>query len=342
MGSCFGDNIKLTIFGESHGNAIGCSIDGFPSGMSIDFAALSAFLARRAPGAAQPGSTARHEPDTPEFLSGIVDGITTGTPITAIIRNTDTRSRDYSELASKPRPGHADYTQRVHYGESCDLRGGGHASGRLTAPLCVAGGLAKQWLAGKWIVVEARIESIHGHEISGDRDEHGLDAAAREEIAAARAAGDSVGGVLSCTVSGVPAGIGSPIFNGLENKISSAVFGIPAVKGIEFGNGFAAAALRGSENNDEFTVSDGRIATSTNRHGGILGGISSGMPIYFRVAIKPTPSIALEQNTVDLQTHEACRLRVVGRHDSCIAVRALPVLEAATAVAIMDEMMAFK
>lgn len=335
MGSIFGKNIRVSIFGESHGAAIGCAIDGFPAGLAVDFAALAAFMARRAPGATA-GSTPRREADAPEFLSGIANGRTTGTPIAAIIRNSDQHSGDYAAIAATPRPGHADLAQRMRYGDSCDLRGGGHASGRLTAPLCIAGGLALQWLAQRGISIAARIDAIHGHPISGERDASGLDAAARAEIEAARAAGDSVGGIIACEIKGVPPGVGSPIFDGLENRIAAAVFGIPAVKGIEFGNGFEAATLLGSENNDAFALDGEKVVTATNRHGGILGGISSGMPITFRVAIKPTPSIAKAQRTVDVSKHEECEIRVPGRHDACIVPRAVPVVEAAAAIAVMD------
>lgn len=335
MGSTFGKNVRVSIFGESHGAAIGCVIDGFPAGLAVDFAALAAFLARRAPGTA-PGSTPRREADAPEFLSGIADGHTTGTPIAAVIRNGNQHSGDYAAIAAMPRPGHADLSQRTRYGDCCDLRGGGHASGRLTAPLCVAGGLALQWLAGRGISIAARIDAIHGRAIVGDRDDFGLDAAARAEIEAARAAGDSVGGIVSCEIRGVPPGVGSPIFDGLENRIAAAVFGIPAVKGVAFGNGFEAATLLGSENNDAFALDGDRVVTATNRHGGILGGISSGMPITFRVAIKPTPSIAKAQRTVDLARHAECDIRVPGRHDACIVPRAVPVVEAAAALALMD------
>lgn len=338
MGSTFGKNLKVSIFGESHGEAIGCVIDGFPSGLAIDFAALDAFMARRAPGHA-PGSTPRTEADTPEILSGVLHGVTEGTPIAATIRNSNTRSGDYAKIAATPRPGHADFTQRARYGEPCDLRGGGHASGRLTAPLCFAGALAAQWLAKKGISVAAQIDSIHGRSIDGERDSYGLDEAARAAIAAARADGDSVGGTITCEIDGLPAGIGSPVFDGLENRIASAIFAVPAVKGIEFGNGFAAAALYGSENNDAFILGSGRIATATNRHGGILGGISSGMPIVFRVAIKPTPSIAKEQKTVDLAEMKECEIRVPGRHDACIVPRAVSCIEAAAAIAVMDALM---
>lgn len=342
MSSIYGSNIKVAIFGESHGAAIGCVIDGFPAGLAIDMAAVRAFMARRAPGAA-PGSTPRSEPDLPEILSGVFEGKTCGTPIAAIIRNTNTRSGDYASLCGKPRPGHADFTQTAKFGSSADLRGGGHSSGRLTAPLCFAGALAIQWLAGSGVSVSASVKAIAGRAISGARGGDGLDDEARAAIAAARAAGDSVGGIVECTVSGMPAGVGAPIFGGVENRIASAVFGIPAIKGIEFGNGFEAAALPGSRNNDPFRFgADGRVVAETNNHGGILGGISSGMDIVFRVAVKPTPSISKPQRTVDLATGEDCGLTVKGRHDACIVPRAVPAVEAAAAIAAMDIMLDHK
>lgn len=337
MGSTFGTTVRVSIFGESHGPGIGCVIDGFPSGLAIDAKALGDFMARRAPGG-KAGSTARREADVPEFLSGVLKGFTTGTPIAFLIRNADAKSGDYDELRNFPRPGHADWTQLSRYGGRADLRGGGHASGRLTAPLCVAGALALQWLSLKGVSISAQIDSIHGKPIEGERDAAGLDEAARKTIEAARDDGDSVGGVISCTIDGVPPGIGSPLFEGLDNKLAAAVFGIPAVKGVEFGNGFAAASLFGSANNDPFVLVDGKIATKTNNHGGILGGISSGMPITFRVAIKPTPSISKSQRTLDFSTSEETDLLVHGRHDACIVPRAVPVVEAAAALAMIDVM----
>lgn len=326
MASEFGKNIRVSIFGESHGAAIGVSIDGMPAGVSVDMERLQHFLDRRAPGKSR-FTTARREEDRPEFLCGIRGGVTCGTPITAIIRNRDTRSGDYSQMESIPRPGHADYAARMRYGGNEDCRGGGHFSGRLTAPLCVAGGIFLQALEAEGITVRARILEIGGN----TEDPRG-------EIEKAMAEKDSVGGIIECVVNGMPPGIGDPIYDGLENRISLAVFGIPAVKGIEFGRGFEAARLRGSENNDAFYFDGGTVKTRTNNHGGILGGISSGMPIMFRVAIKPTPSIGKEQDSIRYDTGENVKMTVQGRHDPCIVPRAVPCVEAAAAMAIYDLM----
>ncbi|MGN8763693.1 chorismate synthase [Hornefia butyriciproducens] len=326
MASEFGKNIRVSIFGESHGAAIGVSIDGMPAGVSVDMERLQHFLDRRAPGRSR-FTTARREEDRPEFLCGIRGGVTCGTPITAIIRNRDTRSGDYSQMEDIPRPGHADYAARMRYGGNEDCRGGGHFSGRLTAPLCVAGGIFLQALEAEGITVRARILEIGGN----TEDPRG-------EIEKAMAEKDSVGGIIECVVNGMPPGIGDPIYDGLENRISLAVFGIPAVKGIEFGRGFEAARLRGSENNDAFYFDGGTIKTRTNNHGGILGGISSGMPIVFRVAIKPTPSIGKEQDSIRYDTGENVKMTVQGRHDPCIVPRAVPCVEAAAAMAIYDLM----
>lgn len=327
MGNSFGNKYRFTIFGQSHAPAIGVTIEGLPAGMEIDWEALNAFLARRAPGGGR-FTTARKEADKPEFVAGLTpEGRTCGSPLTALIYNTDTRSKDYSELAVKPRPGHADYAAMVKYGSGRDYAGGGQFSGRLTAPLCIAGGLARQLLSEMGIEVSARILSI-----GGETEEEKMYAA----IDAAREAGDSVGGVIECIATGVPAGIGEPMFGGVENRISQAVFGIPAVKGIEFGAGFAAASLRGSQNNDPFYFDSGVVKTRGNKHGGILGGITSGMPIVFRAAFKPTPSISIEQQTVDIKTGENTTISVRGRHDPCIVIRAVPCVEAAAAAAIYD------
>ena len=326
MASEFGKNIRVSIFGESHGAAIGVSIDGMPAGVSVDMERLQHFLDRRAPGRSR-FTTARREEDRPEFLCGIRGGVTCGTPITAIIRNRDTRSGDYSQMEDIPRPGHADYAARMRYGGNEDCRGGGHFSGRLTAPLCVAGGIFLQALEAEGITVRARILEIGGN----TEDPRG-------EIEKAMAEKDSVGGIIECVVNGMPTGIGDPIYDGLENRISLAVFGIPAVKGIEFGRGFEAARLRGSENNDAFYFDGGTVKTRTNNHGGILGGISSGMPIVFRVAVKPTPSIGKEQDSIRYDTGENVKMTVQGRHDPCIVPRAVPCVEAAAAMAIYDLM----
>ncbi len=328
MSSTYGEHLKLSIFGQSHGPAIGMILDGIPAGLPVDFEVLQAFLNRRAPGQNHI-STPRKEADRPEFLSGIVDGHTCGAPIAAVIPNTNTRSGDYDNLKDCPRPGHADFTAQVKYGGWQDAAGGGHFSGRLTAPLCIAGGLCIQWLSALGIQIEAKIEKIAG--ISGDE--------MYEKIRKAKEAGDSVGGIISCTATGLPAGLGEPMFGGMESRIAQIVYGIPAVKGLEFGNGFAAADLLGSANNDPYTICNEKIVTTTNNCGGILGGITNGMPLSFRVAVKPTPSIAVEQQSVSLSKMENTVLSVHGRHDPCIVPRAVPVIEAAAALAIYDALL---
>lgn len=350
MSSSYGENLRVHIFGESHGLAVGVTVEGIPAGEAVDLAELQRFLDRRAPGR-NAWSTPRKEADVPEFLSGLREGKTCGTPLTAILKSANTRSGDYDALRDVPRPGHADYTAWVKYGESRDSRGGGHFSGRLTAPLCVAGGICLQLLAREGITIISRVAAI-----GGVRDEGELTAstaekafptvsdsageAMRSAIAAARAEGDSLGGVIECAVLGLPAGLGDPMFDGMENRIAAAVFGVPAVKGIEFGAGFTAAGLRGSENNDAFSVENGRIITESNHCGGILGGITDGMPLTFRAAVKPTPSIARPQQSVDLNTGEIVPLTVTGRHDPCIVPRAVPCLEAAAAIAVYDALLA--
>lgn len=350
MSSMYGENLRLSVFGQSHAAAIGMTLDGIPAGLPVDMDVLQAFLARRAPG--QNGfSTTRKEADTPEFLCGISDGFTCGAPITAIIRNTNTRSGDYDNLRDCPRPGHADYTAQIKYGGYQDTAGGGHFSGRLTAPICIAGGLCIQWLAKRGIRVGAHIASIAGiSDTPFDTIHPQLDAVRKEfpvldpqagnnmgkAILEAKGAGDSVGGVIECAVSGLPAGLGDPMFDGVENRIASIVFGIPAVKGLEFGLGFGLSAMWGSLSNDPFMMSDGHVCTATNNCGGILGGITNGMPLIFRAAIKPTPSIAMEQRSVSLSRKEEQTLIVKGRHDPCIVPRAVPVIEAAAAIAVMD------
>ena len=325
MSNSFGNCFKFTIFGQSHAPAIGVCIEGLPSGFEPDMEKLNEFMARRAPGGRY--STARREADSPEFISGLVNGKTCGAPLTAIIRNNDSRTKDYEYMRTVPRPGHADYTAMVKYGPSRDYAGGGQFSGRLTAPLCVAGGLALQQLENLGVSVSARIKSI-----GGETDEVKM----FELIDRVRAEGDSVGGLIECVVTGLPAGLGEPMFGGLENRISQAVFGIPAVKGIEFGAGFDAANMRGSQCNDPFYYYKGKVLTEGNDHGGILGGISSGMPIVFRVAIKPTPSIAKVQRSVDMSSGKELELQVRGRHDPCIVPRAVPCVEAAAAAALYD------
>ncbi len=353
MSSMFGRNIRISVFGQSHSSGIGVVIDGLPAGERVDPDALAAFMARRAPGQGA-YSTARRETDIPEILSGLVDGVTCGAPLCAIIRNADTRSGDYANLRDIPRPSHADYAANLRYGGHQDVRGGGHFSGRLTAPLCVAGGIAKQILSRRGIEIGAHIASIGGiFDTSfdpqalapadlalADRAFPVRDIAAGERmltlIADCLAAGDSIGGTVECGVTGFPAGVGDPMFDGLENALAAAIFGIPAVKGLEFGDGFAVAGMRGSENNDPYRMDGDRVVTSTNHAGGITGGISTGMPILFRAAIKPTPSIAMEQESVSLSRGENAPLKIVGRHDPCIVPRAVPVFEAVTAAVLLD------
>ncbi len=356
MSSTYGEMIRLSIFGQSHGAAIGMTLDGVPAGLPVDLDKLQEFLNRRAPGQ-NDWSTPRREEDRPEFLSGLVDGFTCGAPLAAIIRNKNTRSGDYKNLMDCPRPGHADYTAQVKYRGFQDVSGGGHFSGRLTAPLCIAGGLCKQWLENEGVRIGAHIEWIHGIDdnhfdpMAPQLDKIGRDFPVldpvcgeqmRREIAKARADHDSVGGIIECAVTGLPAGLGEPMFGGMEGRIAQIVYGIPAVKGVEFGLGFAAAHRYGSENNDDFTVEHGEVRTLTNHSGGILGGITNGMPLIFRAAIKPTPSISKPQQSVSLEQMEETELVIKGRHDPCIVPRAIPVVEAAAAIAIFDAWLEFK
>ena len=355
MSSTYGESINLSIFGQSHGPAIGMTLDGVPAGLPVDIEQLQTFLNRRAPGQ-NDFSTPRREEDAPEFLSGIVDGYTCGAPIAAVIHNKNTRSGDYADLKDCPRPGHADYTAQIKYGGYQDVAGGGHFSGRLTAPVCIAGGLCKQWLEKKGIKIGAHISVIAGVAddpvyldwIDPDFTKIGTGfpvinpeagAKMREEIAKAKAEGDSVGGIIECIVTGLPAGIGDPMFGGMESRIAQIVYGIPAVKGLDFGSGFSGSYLRGSQNNDAYTVINGTVRAVTNNAGGILGGITNGMPLVFQAAIKPTPSIAKQQNSVSLSAMENRELTVKGRHDPCIVPRAVPVIEAAAAIAVFDAML---
>lgn len=352
MSSTFGNALKITIFGQSHAPAIGVCMEGFPAGFAPDFDELNAFLARRAPGQGA-HTTARREPDRPEFLAGLVNGHTCGVPVTAIIRNTDTRSGDYAAFTDVPRPSHADYPAQIKWNGAQDAAGGGHFSGRLTAPLCIAGGLCLQYLRTRGVEIFAHIERIgaaQDRRFTPTQPEPlakaklpVLDAACAEtmlaEIASAKAGGDSVGGCIECAVTGLPAGLGSPMFGGMENRLAQILFGIPAVKGVEFGSGFACAEMRGSEHNDPYFMHDGAVRTRTNHAGGILGGLTTAMPVIFRVAIKPTPSIARPQESVSLQRGENAVLEIHGRHDPCIVPRAVPCVEAAAAVAILDALL---
>lgn len=353
MSSEFGHLLKISVFGQSHGRAIGAVVDGLPAGEAIDLDELQAFLDRRKPGKNRL-STARKEADAPTFLSGLENGKTCGAPLCAVIENGDQHSGDYAGLTDTPRPGHADYTAAVKWGGQADMRGGGHFSGRLTAPLCIAGGIAKQILARRGIHVGAHLSEVAGiaddpfplhptaelFEKLAAKDFPVLDDGAGERmqqaILAAREELDSVGGIVECAAIGLPAGLGDPMFDGVENRLAAALFGIPAVKGVEFGAGFAAARSRGSENNDAFSVADGAVVTDTNHAGGILGGITNGMPILLRTAMKPTPSIARAQKTVRLSQMEEIPLEIRGRHDPCIAHRAVPVVEAVTAAVLLD------
>lgn len=354
--SSWGNYVKISVFGESHGNGIGVVIDGLPAGEKIDMEALLTQMGRRAPGKDK-AATPRLEKDLPEILSGMLADTTTGAPLCAVIRNTNTRSQDYGEMMTRPRPAHADYTGYVRYNGFNDVRGGGHFSARLTAPVVFAGAVCRQILERRGIKIAAHIASIGS--ISDERfcgtnipDElmdrlslaaFGLIDRSREEsmralIEECRLSGDSIGGTVECAITGMPVGVGSPMFYGIENVLSSVIFGVPAVKGIEFGSGFEGSALRGSENNDEFYYDGDTVKTRTNNHGGILGGISSGMPVIFRTAMKPTPSIAREQRTVDLKGKTDTTLAVKGRHDPCIVVRAVPVIESAAALAVTELM----
>ncbi len=356
MSSTYGEKIKISVFGESHGGGIGVVIDGLPAGEAIDFDAVLAQMARRAPGRDKT-ATPRKESDLPRVLSGMLGDVLTGAPLCAVIENTNTRSQDYGDLLAKPRPGHSDYTAYIKYHGANDIRGGGHFSGRITAPLVFAGAVCRQLLERRGIQIAAHIQSVGSiHDKPFDPVavpsalikrlsassfaliDESAEEAVRAEIEAARLAQDSVGGTIECAVTGLPAGVGEPMFDGLEGAIAKAVFGVPAVKGIEFGAGFALAAMRGSRANDAFCYQNGHVVTETNHCGGILGGIANGMPLIFRCAVKPTPSISQPQNTVDLQTGENTVLTIHGRHDPCIVPRAVPVIEAVTALAIINEL----
>ena len=356
MSSTYGEKIKISVFGESHGGGIGVVIDGLPAGEAIDFDAVLAQMARRAPGRDKT-ATPRKESDLPRVLSGMLGDVLTGAPLCAVIENTNTRSQDYGDLLAKPRPGHSDYTAYIKYHGANDIRGGGHFSGRITAPLVFAGAVCRQLLERRGIQIAAHIQSVGSiHDKPFDPVavpsalikrlsassfaliDESAEEPVRAEIEAARLAQDSVGGTIECAVTGLPAGVGEPMFDGLEGAIAKAVFGVPAVKGIEFGAGFALAAMRGSRANDAFCYQNGHVVTETNHCGGILGGIANGMPLIFRCAVKPTPSISQPQKTVDLQTGENNVLTIHGRHDPCIVPRAVPVIEAVTALAIINEL----
>lgn len=354
MSSMWGNKVKISIFGESHSSGIGVVLDGIEAGVNIDMDKVLEMMARRAPGKDK-ASTKRLEKDFPKVMCGIKNGKTTGAPITAVIENTDTRSNDYSEFSRCPRPGHADYTAFVKYKANNDFAGGGHFSGRLTAPLVFAGAICKQVLEQKGIKVFAHINSVGDvydtsfeNAVINDELINKLNSSfavideqkgvqMRELIEDARLSLDSIGGTVECMITGVDAGFGSPMFDGAENIISSLIFGIPAVKGIEFGKGFELSQMRGSQSNDSFLFDENKnVVTKTNNCGGILGGITNGMPIYFKVALKPTPSIAREQDTVDLVDKCNTKINIKGRHDPCIVQRAVAAVESAAAVAICE------
>lgn len=354
MSSSFGRTITVSTFGASHGHAIGAIVEGLPCGFTVDMETLHTFLARRAPGR-NLLQTQRVEADTPEFLAGIVDNMLSGSPLAFQILNTSQHSSDYNNLRDIPRPSHADYTAQLRYGDKVDMRGGGHFSARLTAPVCVAGGIALQILASEGIRIAAHLKqigSVHDdpiNKVTPDMD--ALQAISKEDVAmlsptsrrkarslvnACREDCDSVGGIIEAVATGFPAGIGNPNYDGIENRLAKTVFGIPAIKGVSFGSGFDGCVSTGSEQNDPFTIHDGKITTIQNNSGGIQGGISNGMPIIMQVGLKPTSSIFKPQQSISLSKQEITTLAIKGRHDPCIAIRAVPVIEAVTALVLLD------
>ena len=368
MPSTFGNALRVTVFGQSHSPAVGCVVEGLPSGHVVDMEALGRFMSRRAPGQG-PWTTPRKEADLPRIVSGLnPKGATCGAPRAVGIENTNTRSRDYDNLMAVPRPGHADYTAWTKWHGNQDVPGGGHFSGRLTAPLCAAGGIALQMLAERGVRVGAHLLSVADvrdeplcaldnapasqvrlqgqlDALTDGRTFPTIDAEAGKAMLAAiddaRRELDSVGGVVECVATGMPAGVGSPMFDGIENLIARAAFGVPAVKGVEFGRGFEAARLRGSEDNDPYRMVDGTVTPVTNNAGGALGGITTGAPVLFRMALKPTSSISRPQESVDLTSGSDATLEVHGRHDPCVATRAVPVAEAICALSLLDALLSF-
>lgn len=356
MSSNFGENIKLSVFGESHGEAIGCVIDGLPCGVKLDMDKIYLDMSRRAPGKDKT-ATPRLEKDIPHILSGVLNGVTTGAPLAMIIENTNTKSGDYGNLMTVPRPSHSDYPAYVKYNGNNDVRGGGHFSGRLTAPIVFAGAVAKQILAEKGVTVGAHILKI-GSAVDEKFDMLKVDKETlqnlsksnfstlselaeknmRDEIERARLDCNSIGGIIECAAVGMPVGVGSNIFSTVESKLSSALFAIPAVKGVQFGAGFEFGEMLGDEANDQYCIKDGKVALMSNNNGGVLGGMTSGAPIVMSVAFKPTPSIAKKQKSVNLQTMKEEELVIKGRHDPCIVPRAVPVVECAVAFALLDLM----
>lgn len=368
MPSSFGTALRVTVFGQSHSPAVGCVLEGLPAGMRVDLDELAEFVERRAPGR-DPWSTPRREPDVPRVVSGLnARGETCGAPLAAIIENTNTRSVDYANLTGVPRPGHADFTAWAKWHGAQDVPGGGHFSGRLTGPLCVAGGIALQWLRTRGVTVAAHVAELAGVEdvpfsaldnspaaagrlasqvssLADGRRVPVIDERAGERmveaVMTARAEKDTVGGIVECVACGMPAGAGSPMFDGIENVMARALFGVPAVKGVEFGRGFDVARLRGTENNDPYEVRDGACVPVTNNAGGILGGITTGAPVLVRCAIKPISSVMVEQDSVDLDRMEPARLKVHGRHDTTAVLRAVPVIEAVSALSLADALLAW-
>ena len=352
-----GDNLQVQVLGSSHGPAVDAVIEGLPAGIRIDMEQLAALMARRAPGRMALTST-RREADEVEFISGLNSGVTCGAPIHLSIRNKDVRSTDYEALRNIPRPSHADYPARIKYGEDWDGRGGGQFSARMTAPLCAAGGIALQILAARGVHVGAHLAVV------GSVEDEAFDAMTvgteqfkrilangfpvldtekgkemQQQIAAALEAQDSVGGIVECAAAGLPAGLGGPLFEGVESRLSAALFAIPAVRGVEFGCGFNAARMNGSRHNDPYGIREGCITPLSNNAGGILGGMTTGLPLIVRVGFKPTPSIGQAQRSVDMKSMEEVELRISGRHDACVATRAVPVVEAVTALVLLDLML---
>lgn len=355
--SKIGDKLIIEIYGASHAEKIGIKIYGFPKNITVDFDNIKIQMTRRAPGNIA-YSTARKEPDIPQIICGVENGVTTGEMIEAVIYNTNQHSSDYDELKFTPRPGHADYTAYAKYNGTLDMSGGGKFSARLTAPLVFAGALCKQLLNQQGVIIASHVSSI------GNITDDKIDPVSPNDelltslsltpfpvvnedkkqemiklMSEMRAELDSVGGTVECFAAHLPVGLGDSLFDGLEGKLSSYIFGIPAVKGLQFGIGFDACELNGSENNDEFCIDNGKVKTKTNNCGGILGGITNGMPLYFKVAFKPTPSIAKEQNSVNLQTMTEQTIAIKGRHDPCVVPRGAAVVEAATAIALCDIML---